>query len=278
MEFALTTVLGLIIGSLICEFIDSSLGMMYGTILSPVLIIAGFNPLLVVPSILFSQALGGFIAAILHHRLKNVDFTLKSKDPTHIKERLSQLGYREGFNRGLTKDLKVTFCIAGLGIIATILAALVAVNIPKVVLKTYIGILVLAMGIILLSKTNFKFSWKKIIGIGALSAFNKGISGGGFGPIVTSGQMISGRDGKSSIGSTALAETPVCIVGFLTYFFTKGISDWRFLLLLTIGSIIGAVIGPHFTAKIRSEKKLKKGLGILVITLGVWTLTRAWLI
>ena len=46
-----------------CEFLDSSLGMGYGTILSPFLIIAGFDPLLVVPSTLISQALAGLSAA-----------------------------------------------------------------------------------------------------------------------------------------------------------------------------------------------------------------------
>ncbi|MCK4232918.1 hypothetical protein KAX75_00695, partial [candidate division WOR-3 bacterium] len=50
-----------------CEYIDSSLGMGYGTILSPVLIIMGFDPLIVVPSILLSQAVGGFTASIFHH-------------------------------------------------------------------------------------------------------------------------------------------------------------------------------------------------------------------
>ncbi len=277
MEFILFLILGLIIGALICELIDSSLGMLYGTILSPVLIIVGFEPLLVVPSILFSQAVGGFSAAVFHHRLKNVDFTFKSKDPKYIIERLAKLGYRETFNRGTTKDLKVTFCITGLGVIAMIFSVLIAINIPKVALKTYIGGLVIVMGIILLSKLNLRFSWKRIIGIGILSAFNKGISGGGFGPVVTSGQIISGRTIKSSIGSTTLSKAPICIAGFLTYYFTKGISGWNLPLLLTVGSIVGAVIGPHFTAKFKSEKKLKMILGILITILGICTLIKTWL-
>jgi len=46
------------------------------------------------------------------------------------------------------------------------------------------------MGTIRLLRTRFNFSWKKIFGIEILSAFNKGISGGGFGPVVTSGQLM----------------------------------------------------------------------------------------
>ncbi len=277
MELTITTILGLIIAAIICEFIDSSLGMLYGTILSPLLIIAGFNPLLVVPAILFSQAIGGLTAGIIHHYKKNVDFSFKSTNFQYIRERLAKLGYKEAFNRGTTPDFKVTLCITSLGIVATIFAALVAINIPKNILKTYIGILVLIMGTILLSGATFKFSWKKIIGIGILSAFNKGISGGGFGPVVTSGQIISGRNGKSSIGVTTLAEAPICITGFLIYLFTQGIQSWSFVLSLTVGSLIGALIGPFFTAKFKSEKKLRLVLGVLVASLGIWTLLNTWL-
>jgi len=166
----------IISAAFVCELIDSSLGMLYGTILlgmlygtilSPVLIIIGYDPLVVVPSILFSQAIGGIIASIGHHRLGNVDFAIK-KD---VMKKLSGLGCIEIFRKSITKDLKVVFVISCFGILATIV-----------------------MGIILLFKTRFNFSWRKTFGIGILSAFNKGISGGGFGPVVTAGQLISGRE------------------------------------------------------------------------------------
>ncbi len=243
------TVILIVLGGFVCEFIDASMGMMFGTILSPVLIIAGFEPVLVVPSILLSQALGGFTASIFHHRLRNVNLALKTINPKIIAKKLSELGYIESFKRGTTKDLKVSFCIVSLGIVATIIAALMAISIPKAVLKTYIGILVLVMGIILLLCPVFKFSWKKMIVVGILSAFNKGISGGGFGPVVTSGQVLAGRDGKSSIGTTTFVEAPICIAGFLTFLITKGISDWNLVIFLSIGALLGAPLGALLTSK-----------------------------
>jgi len=36
----------IVLGGFVREFIEASMGMMYGTILSPVLIIAGFEPVL----------------------------------------------------------------------------------------------------------------------------------------------------------------------------------------------------------------------------------------
>ena len=49
----------------VCEYIDSAIGMGYGTILSPLLIIMGFDPLVAVPAILLSQAFGGLSARAL---------------------------------------------------------------------------------------------------------------------------------------------------------------------------------------------------------------------
>ena len=265
-------------GAIICEFIDASMGMMYGTILSPVLIIAGFEPLVVVPAILFSQALGGFTASIFHHRFKNVNLAVKSANPKVIIKKLSELGYIESFKRGTTKDFKVSMCIASLGIIATIIAVFTAINISKTALKTYIGILVVAMGVILLFGSDFKFSWKKMLAVGILSAFNKGISGGGFGPVVTSGQLIAGRDSRSSIGATTFAEAPICIAGFLTFLITKGISDWNLVILLSTGALIGAPFGALLTSKFKSEKRLRTVLGLLTLGLGIWILIKTWII
>jgi len=172
-ELALSIIFALIIGAFICEFIDSSLGMMYGTILNPVLIISGFDPLIVVPSILLSQAMGGIIAAVFHHRFENVIFHLTSEDS------------------------RTVYVITILGVIATIISVFVAVNIPKWALKTYIGVLVLCMGIVLLFKAKFDFSWRRIFIIGLISAFNKGISGGDLAlwlPVVRLSQVEVAKD------------------------------------------------------------------------------------
>jgi len=80
MEISVALFLILFLFAFVCEFIDSSMGMGYGTILSPVLIIMGFDPLVVVPSILLSQAFGGLSASVFHHQFRNVSFNRSSKD------------------------------------------------------------------------------------------------------------------------------------------------------------------------------------------------------
>lgn len=260
----------------LCEFIDSSLGMGYGTILSPTLIIMGFDPLVAIPAVLLSQAFGGFTASVFHHQFRNASFHPSSK------------------------DFKIVFVITSFGILATIIAAIISINLPKIVLKTYIGLLVLALGIIVLLKFKFNFSWKRIVSVGILSAFNKGLSGGGFGPVVTSGQILSGRGYKGAIAATTLAEAPICITSFLTYLvgrsileidgpvletpisqflgvmFSEHMFPWELILALLLGSIFVAPFGA-FTTRIMKPEKLHTVLGILITTLGILTLLKAYL-
>jgi len=53
----------------LAEYVDSSLGMGYGTILTPVLLLMGFKPLEVVPAVLLSEFATGLLAGFTHHKL-----------------------------------------------------------------------------------------------------------------------------------------------------------------------------------------------------------------
>jgi uncharacterized membrane protein YfcA len=55
-------------------------------------------------------------------------------------------------------------------------------------------------------------------------------------------------------------------------------STWNLVIFLGIGAIVGSFVGPHITAKFKSEKRVRIGLGILVIALGIWTLAKTWLL
>jgi len=240
--------------AIICELIDGALGMLYGTILSPVLLLMGFDPALVVSSILFSQAIGGLSASIFHHRKGNANFSIQSE------------------------DFKVVLLVVSLGILASFSGAHLIANVSQATLKGYIGIMVVLMGLLILSGIKFLYSRNKVIILGLLSSFNKGFTGGGFGPLMTAGQVIISRNGKNAIGSTTLAEAPICLTGFLTILLTRGISDWRLPLILCGGALLGGVSGPHFTALFKSEAKLKKILGLLTVILGIWILLNTFIL
>ena len=245
----------IIVLAFVCEYIDSSLGMGYGTTLTPLLLIMGYNPLQIVPCVLLSELITGLSAAFFHHRFKNAHFKFGAI------------------------DLKIALAMAGCSILGTLVAVFVALSLPKFYIKLYIGLLVLAMGILILitMKRTFKFSWKKITSLGILAAFNKGISGGGYGPLVTSGQILSGVNSKNAIGITSLAEGLTCLVGVITYLtFTNHTVDWSLSPSLIIGAILSVPVAAYTVKKFKGGS-LRFFVGIATLLLGLFTLGKLFL-
>lgn len=238
--------------AVLMELIDSSLGMMYGTILSPLLISVGFVPELVIPSILISQAMGGLIGTVRHHRYKSANF------------------------KGWTRDTRIVLAIVLPGVLACFLGAFVAVSIPGWALKTYIGLIAIAMGILCVRPYSYQFAWKKICGIGVLAGFNKALSGGGFGPVASTGKILGGVDPKVSIATTTYAEVPICLLSFLFWVMLRGGIETAFPLALCLGAAFGAIIGPWITYKMKSDK-LRGVVGILAIISGIWCITKLFI-
>ena len=240
----------IIVLAFICEYIDSSLGMGYGTTLTPLLLIMGYHPLQIVPCVLLSELITGLSAGFMHHKAKNVNLKVG------------------------TKDFKIAMTMAVCSIFGSLVAVFVALNVPTLYVKLYIGILVLSMGIIILATLNrtFKFSWKKITSIGLLAAFNKGISGGGYGPLVTGGQILSGVNSKNAIGITSLAEGLTCMGGVATYLvFTNHTIEWNLAPSLVVGAVLSVPFAALTVKKFRPGR-LKLIVGIATLILGSLTL------
>jgi len=275
-ELSLGLVIGMIVLAFFCEYMDSTLGMGYGTTLAPVLLIMGYEPLQIVPVILISELISGLSAAVFHHLAGNANFMPRSTNFSVIIDKIKSVGYLETFKRGISRHLKVALVLAACSIIGTSAAVFIAVNIPKLWVELYIGFLVLSMGITILVCFNksFRFSWKKIVGLGLLASFNKGVSGGGYGPVVTSGQVLSGVEGKSAVAITSLAEGLTCAVGISIYML---ISKNQLDLHLAPYIIVGAICSVPFSAKsvkFITEKRLKLAIAILTIILGIFTLCK----
>ena len=272
--FSFGMIIGIMLLAFVCEYMDSTLGMGYGTTLTPVLLIMGYEPLQIVPVVLISELISGLSAGYLHHREGNVDFKPKIINLPAIASELKSLSYIDVIRKAVPMHLKVALVLAACSIIGTIAAVFIAVNIPKLWIKLYIGFLVLAMGITILACFNksFKFSWKKIAGLGLLASFNKGISGGGYGPIVTSGQIFSGIAGKNAVSITSLAEGLTCTVGIITYVLISGKRlDLKLAPFIILGAILSVPLSVKSVKKM-TENRLKLAIAILTIILGAFTL------
>ena len=235
----------------VCEFVDSSLGMGYGTILTPVLLLMGFEPLQIVPAVLFSEFVSGIVAACFHHNLKNVNFERNSA------------------------DTKVAFVLSAFAVIGTIAGVFLAVKIPGDILKICIGTIVLAMGILMLATINRKprFSWSKISLLGLVASFNKGMSGGGYGPLVMGGQVLSGIGVKNAVGITSLSEGVTCLIGIILYFVLGKRVDWSLAPWLMAGAVLSVPLAAY-TLKKFPERKSKIAVAVVIIALGCLTLSK----
>lgn len=276
---SLGIIIALIILAFLCEYMDSTLGMGYGTTLTPALLLFGFDPMQIVPVVLLSELFSGLLAGFFHHREGNVNLKPATADIFKITNMLSPLGYIEKARKTVPLHLKIALLLSACSMVGTVAAVFVAVNIPKSWLKLYIGLLVLAMGILILICLNkeFRFSWLKIGILGVVASFNKGMSGGGYGPIVTGGQILSGIKGKSAVGITSLAEGLTCLVGVVMYILiSKGAIDWRLAPWIVAGAVFSVPLSAKSVKRISAER-LKLAIGILTLILGSVTILRTLL-
>jgi uncharacterized membrane protein YfcA len=244
----------LIVSAAIMEFIDSALGMMYGTVLSPLLIILSFNAKDVVPSILISQAIGGFIASWRHHRHGNADFSSGAI------------------------DRRIAVSVIWFGVFACLFGVFLSVSVSSKILNFYIGLLVTTVAIMILCNRSLIFTNRKVYLLGFISAFNKALSGGGFGPLVAGGQLVfRERSEKGAIGSTDFAEAPICLFSFVLWVCFKGFPPAELFIPLCVGSAVGGFFGPKFLSLITAPNRLKKVLGALVLIEGISVLCKVWI-
>jgi len=244
--------LAMIATAFVAEYADSTLGMGYGTTLAPVLLALGYPVTEVVPALLASELITGFLAGLAHHSEGNVNL-------------------RQG------KHLRATILLSVLSVVGVLAGANLAISLPKAAINTYIGAMVLMLGlwVLLLRRHINELSWWRLMVVGVVASFNKAMSGGGYGPVVTGGQLASGIEAKAAVGITSVAEGVTCVAA-LAVFACNGIyPEWH----LTMPLVAGAVASVPFTAitvKRAGERRFRGILGIAMILLGTLTLWRVW--
>lgn len=218
------------------ETVDSAAGMGFGTALTPLLLAMGHDPLTVVPTLLIAQAITGLVTASAHHEFQNVQFSI---------------------GNGLNEATKLMLLIALFGVAAVIVSIVLVYltfKLPASIIESYVAILVLMMGIVALAHRflagggRIAFRPKRMIGFAALAGINKGIGAGGYGPVVTLGQLYAGVYEKSAAAITSLAEAWVSIAGAITFFAITAAGVKLNLDLLPsvlAGSLLAAIGSPY---------------------------------
>lgn len=273
LSMALGTIFLVLLVAFVCEYVDSTLGMGYGTTLTPLLLLMGFAPLAVVPAVLVSELVTGGLAALLHHRAGNVRFDFRKDHNHRIVRQMGRLGYVPR-----SRDSKIALVLGVCSILGAVVAASLALSISAFYMKLFIGILVLTMGVIILlrHRSTPRFSWSRIGILGITAAFNKGLSGGGYGPLVTSGQILSGVHSRNSVAITSLAESFTCLVGVLTYLMLGEGIDWRLAPVLTVGAVFSAPLAAATVKRMRLSS-FTLLIGTATAALGLLTLCKVLL-
>ncbi len=250
----------------------------FGTTLAPILLILGFTPLQIVPSILLSELITGLLGGLLHHHEKNVSFSIKTLNIPRIWGRLRIIGARETFRRGISPHLRVVIMLIGSSLLGVILSVLVAKSAPQSWVTLYIGFIAMAMGLMILICFNkeFRFSWKRITTLGFFASFNKGLTGGGYGPLIVSGQILSGVKAKSAIGITSLAEGLTCLIGVILYsIFSSGTNmNWMLAPIIVSGALLALPLSVK-SVKAMNPQILKFAIAIITFILGLAAFIKA---
>jgi len=213
------------------EFMDASAGMGFGTALTPLLLVLGFDPKQIVPVVMIQQGVAGLVGAFLHREFENVEWRF----------------------RPMSETIKLWLIIALVGCLAvafSITAVYAYLKVAKIWIKLYVACLLVMMGLISLyqGRKERPYRPKRMFFFAALAGFNKGVGGGGYGPVVTVGGLIAGVPVKSMLAVTAISEGTVSTFAILVWLalLTSGVTiDYILLPSLMIATIFSAVAAPY---------------------------------
>ena len=228
--------------AVVLEFLDASAGMGYGTAITPLLLVFGFDPIQIIPAVMIQQAAAGITGAYLHNEFGNVEWKLKP----------------------MSETVRLWLIIAVIGCVAvafSITAVYGVLKLAKVWIKLYVAILLVGMGIVSLfvARRNRAYKPGRMFFFGALAGLNKGIGGGGYGPVVTVGGLLSGVPAKSMMAVTAISEGSVCVCSIVVWLamLSQGVViDFILLPSMLLGSMIAAIAAPYAT-RVFPEKTWK---------------------
>jgi len=234
--------------------IDIIFGMGFGLTMTPLLLFLSHTPKEIVPALLLSSLIGNILSSIFNHRFRNADFTPGSR------------------------LFKVVLVIGAVGIAGSTIGAMVNTGISNFYLGLYIGALIMGTGIfLLLNKTlSIDFSWWKLSVLSLFGSFNKGISGSGFGPIITTGMLYMKIKEKEAVSVQSFSELFVSLVGFATFLVSGAVVNWDLTLSLSIGVAAAAPIAALIVKKSHGGA-LRNAIAVVTVILGAATLVRLFI-
>lgn len=233
----------------VSQLIDGTLGMAYGVSSTSFLITTGVSPAVASASVHASEVFTTGISGLSHWRFRNVD-----------------------------KKLFMQLAIAGS--VGSVLGAYVLSSFDGDLIKPYITIYLLLMGIRIIFKVIKKRVQKKEFKhytiLGFIGGFADASGGGGWGPVVTTTLIGTGKEPKLTIGSVNAAEFLVTVASSGIFTMMIGLTHWNIIIGMLLGGMLAAPLAAFLCHKINSRIAMIL-VGLLIIGLSTRTLLKMWL-
>jgi uncharacterized protein len=229
------------------QLVDGTLGMGYGATATSFLLSMGVPPAISSTAVHVSEMFTSGASAISHIKFGNI-------------------------NKKLVKHLILP------GVLGSFTGAyLLSDVINGEVIKPFIAVYMICLATIIIIKAMRKnIVKKKTKHLGFLATFGgfmDAVGGGGWGPIVTSTLLGSGRNLRYTIGSVNVAEFAVSFTSGITFLIFGGIVGWQIIFALVFGGVLAAPVAAILVNKIK-RKPMMIAVGILIILLSARTLSK----
>ena len=237
------------LGGFIAQMIDGALGMAYGVSASTFLMSMGISPAIASMSVHTSEIFTSGVSGFMHLRFGNV-------------------------NNKLFKTIVIP------GVIGAILGAYILSEFEayNIYIKPLVGIYTLILGVIIIRKVirknNKRKKVQKVGWLAVTGGFLDSIGGGGWGPVVSSTLIASGKNPRMIIGSVNLAEFFISLASSFTFFTLIGASNWQPILGLILGGVCAAPIAASLSKRLNVKAMMVMvGIIIIIVSLRIIILT-----
>ncbi|MGC4376919.1 sulfite exporter TauE/SafE family protein [Fictibacillus sp. Mic-4] len=241
----------------LAQLIDGSLGMAYGLTSSSLLLAFSVSPAIASASVHMAEVVTTAASGVSHIRFGNVDRTIVLR-------------------------------LIVPGAIGAFVGACFLSNLPGSLIKPYVSIFLLILGIYILwrfmSKTAAKneanskpMSKKQYVLLGLIAGFFDSTGGGGWGPISTPVLLAKKTTPRKAVGSVDTSEFVVSLAATVGFIVSLGWEqvNWFWVLTLMLGGVIAAPIAA-WLVRIMPSYLLGVLVGGLIIFTNVRTLVTTW--
>lgn len=248
----------------LAQLIDGSLGMAYGVTSTSMLLTFGIAPAVASASVHLSEVVTTAASGISHMKFGNV-------------------------------DRQALFKLIIPGSIGAFAGACFLSNLPGDLIKPYISIFLLILGVYVLfrflrtsktksEKKSINLTRKKSIILGLIAGFADATGGGGWGPITT--PVLLSQDGvpaRKVVGTVDTSEFAIAVSATIGFLIALGWQEvnWFWVISLMVGGIIAAPIAAWIVTKLPSYLLGVLVGGFIILTnartlLVTWSLQDHW--